>query len=478
MMTWYVVILILYVAGLLFAGTKYRAKIKNFEDYFLAGRTLNAASIAFTLSASWIGAASLLVSTDESFSQGISAIWIIGVPAVATLILFIFLADKIRALGPATLPSLVEERYGRAARLITSVLIVWYMAALAASQLVALGSFLKTFTGLNYLAVIVAGAALVFVYSGFGGFLSVVRTHILQFCLLMLGVAALVISVVKQSSWQEVKIIAKSSGMEDYFYLFNQFDRKWLIALSFILAWTVSPIAWQRIQAARDAGMARKGLITAALFLGIFYLGIVVSGMLMLPVSKENPALTPIILGYLSHTNLQWLTALVFISVVAAILSTTDAAVNSGAYNLASDLVEYRLVKSEKVKHTVFPLFSTVAILFIAVVVASRFSSILKTLGLASKIMAEGLFVPGIAALLTKKRRPLAGVMSLLSGGSFAVLGFCQESGWIALGFPEWPYSIIPGAGISLLGFTIGMLIIKLSGGKKSIDFFLKIGRK
>jgi SSS family solute:Na+ symporter len=76
--------------------------------------------------------------------------------------------------------------------------------------------------------------------------------------------------------------------------------------------------------------------------------------------------------------------------------------------------------------------------------------------------MAEGLFIPGMAALLFKIKKPLAGLLSLLAGGIFAILVFLKAFG-LALPVPQWPYSLPYGLLLSLLGFVVGYLLDKSS---------------
>jgi SSS family solute:Na+ symporter len=97
--------------------------------------------------------------------------------------------------------------------------------------------------------------------------------------------------------------------------------------------------------------------------------------------------------------------------------------------------------------------------------VATRFQSILKTLGLASEIMAEGLFIPGIAMIFLKKRFPMAGLLSLLLGGGYSLLRFLSEVKLLPFSWPSWPYSVPYGLGLSLAGFAAGIFIEKY--GKK-----------
>ena len=97
----------------------------------------------------------------------------------------------------------------------------------------------------------------------------------------------------------------------------------------------------------------------------------------------------------------------------------------------------------------------------LAFCVATKFQSILKTLGLASEIMTEGLFIPGIAMIFLKKKLPMAGFLSLLLGGGFSIVGFLCEVKLLALNWPAWPYSVPYGLGLSLGGFGLGFAIEK-----------------
>jgi len=83
----------------------------------------------------------------------------------------------------------------------------------------------------------------------------------------------------------------------------------------------------------------------------------------------------------------------------------------------------------------------------------------LRTLGLASEIMAEGLFIPGMAMIFLKRKFPLAGLLSLVLGGGFSLAGFLSEMKVLRLGWIPWPYSVPFGLGLSLAGFVTGVAL-------------------
>lgn len=460
MRTGFALAVVAYAAVLWAAGLRFSGRRGDLESFFLASRRLGPGRVAFSLCASWIGAASLLVSTDEASRDGLSAVWIVGVPAVVTLVVLAALARPIRAASGLTLAELMRARYGRTAESLTTVLVVWYMTVLAASQMVAAGPFLGAFVGVGPTPGMALAAAVVVAYSAAGGLQALARTHVVQFLLLVAGVAGLAASLASRVPWADVGAAAAASGKSGYFDLLAGGGRGLLIAASFVLAWTISPIAWQRTQAARSEGAARLGFFAAAALLGLFYSGIVAVGMLFLPLYPDGAAGVPLVTRFVTGEAGSFLGGLVFVTVLAAILSTMDAALNAGSFTLTKDLLGRRAGGSAtEGRPLLLARITSAALAAAALLIAARLGDILKTLGLASAIMAEGLLVPGLAALFIKKKAPWAGTLSLLLGGGHATVCFLADSGLVPLSLPAWPWSLPLGVGLGAAGFAIGLAL-------------------
>lgn len=454
----YPLLLAAYLGLLLAVGLVFARRMKSAEDFFLAGRRLTGGLVFVSLTASWFGATSILVSTDEALRAGIGAFWIIGFPAVATvIILAVFFAGPLHRLPVLTWSDLVELKYGRTVRHLASALLVWYMALLAASQISALGFFLGTFVDISYGTALAVGTAVVLVYTVLGGLRSVVWTDVLQFGLLAAGVAALFFTAGGKSSFSEAAAFSAAAGKEGYFDLFHDFGKNALMALSFTLAWTISPIALQRIRAARSVGAARRGLAaTAAALLGL-YLLVVAIGLLSFPLFPEGTGARPLVAALSGGSGFA-LGGLVFVAVLAAILSTMDTAVNAGALVLSRDVVE-QIFPQTKDRPVFWGRLATGIIASAAFLVALKFRNILKTIGLSSEILAEGFFIPGLAMIFLKGRYPSAGLLSVCGGGGFAIVSFLSASDVFSLGLPAWPYSVPYGLAFGAAGFALGMLI-------------------
>jgi len=463
----FLIFFLIYLAGLLTLAFLFSRKMKSIEDFFLASRNLSAFLVTLTLSASWFGATSTLVSVDEAFEKGISSFWVIGMPTILTvLILGIFFSKPVRKLPIISLPDLVEMRYGKLVRNVSALLILWYMIMLTASQMVALGLFLKKFLGTEYVLSLAIGTAIVLLYSSFGGFRSVVLTDVFQFFLLSTGVFVLLIFLFNVSDFSQTISIASSLGKKHYLNFFFDMKKNLLITFSFTLAWTISPIAWQRIQSAKDERKAQRGMFFCAIIFTILYSIVVIIGMLSLPLFShrtEHPVLSELISTKLGIA----LGGFLFVAICAAIMSTMDTAINTGALTITRDFYQ-RYFAFKKIKGIITTSrISTIFVGLIAFLVATQFQSILKTLGLSSEIMAEGLFIPGVAMVFMRKYYPLAALLSLISGGGFSFISFLSEINIMPFNLPSWPFSLPYGLALSLIGFLIGIILEKNFSSRK-----------
>lgn len=455
----YFAFLLGFIGLLIVVSFLFSTRMKSIEDFFLASRRLPWFLIYLSVTSSWIGATSTLVSVDEAYMNGLSSFWIMGFPAVATVLIFVFfLASRIHKLPIVSLPDLVEMRYGKAVRHLSSLLIVWYMVVLASSQMVAAGKFLSQFVGTTYMKGLLLGLGVVLFYSVLGGFFSVVITDGFQLLFIIAGVIGLLVFLGSSYSFSDVYFLAQFHGKSDYFNFFHDFERSFLVFISFTTAWIISPIVWQRIQSARNEKSAKKGLMVSSVTFLLFYGSVVFIGMFSLALFSSADQRGPILSAIISGKSGGILGGILFIAVTAALMSTMDTAINTGALSLTRDVYQ-EIFSIHRKNHVVFiSRAATVVVGGMAFLIATRFQSILGTLGLASEIMCVGFFIPGVAMLYFKKKRPFAGLLSLSLGAIFSFIGFLSTTGFFHLSWPEWPYSIPLGLGVSGGGFLVGLI--------------------
>ena len=112
------------------------------QDYLIAGRSLPAFVLVFTLLSSWIGSGSLLGGAENAYNHGLVALW---QPAGgwAGLFLIYFIAPRARKFAQYTIPDLLEARYNQGARVLGVIAVLFAYTAITSYQLIGGGDILS-----------------------------------------------------------------------------------------------------------------------------------------------------------------------------------------------------------------------------------------------------------------------------------------------------------------------------------------------
>jgi SSS family solute:Na+ symporter/sodium/proline symporter len=128
------VILLVVIAVTLMGVSLFRASlVKTKADFLVAGRSLPAIVLVFTLLSSWIGAGSLFAGAENAYKNGFAALW---QPAGGWLglLLIYFIAPRARKFAQFTIPDLLEARYNQTARVMGTIAIVFAYTGIASYQ--------------------------------------------------------------------------------------------------------------------------------------------------------------------------------------------------------------------------------------------------------------------------------------------------------------------------------------------------------
>lgn len=139
------VVVISYLVGMLVIGAVVgKLKIKNSEDYMVAGRRMGLFMVAFSLSANNIGGGSTTGLAGKAFTTwGMSAIWYVLAASIA-MIPLAFFAPKIRKTLAVTIPEVIGRRYGKSSSTFSAVLNIIALFCLTSSQIAASGAVVAT----------------------------------------------------------------------------------------------------------------------------------------------------------------------------------------------------------------------------------------------------------------------------------------------------------------------------------------------
>src|ERR1700686_850512 len=137
----YAVVLCAIVLSLLVVSLTRLRKVKTKADYLIAGRSLPAFVLIFTLLSSWIGSGSLLGGAENAYRHGFAALWQ-SAGGWAGLLLIYFIAPRARKFAQFTIPDLLEARYCQVARVLGVIAILFTYTAITSYQFIGGGDIL------------------------------------------------------------------------------------------------------------------------------------------------------------------------------------------------------------------------------------------------------------------------------------------------------------------------------------------------
>ncbi|HEV2618851.1 MAG TPA: sodium:solute symporter family protein [Acidobacteriaceae bacterium] len=140
-MNLYALTLAVIVITLLAVSLTRLGKVKTRADYLVAGRSLPAFVLVFTLLSSWIGSGSLLGGAENAYRNGFAALWQ-SAGGWAGLALIYFIAPRARRFAQYTIPDLLEARYNQTARVLGVIAILFTYTAITSYQFIGGGDIL------------------------------------------------------------------------------------------------------------------------------------------------------------------------------------------------------------------------------------------------------------------------------------------------------------------------------------------------
>ncbi|MDO5742673.1 MAG: sodium:solute symporter family protein [Vagococcus sp.] len=442
------------------------------EDFFFAGRKLPFWALSITFIASWWGAGSALSTADLAYEDGMGAFWYYGMPVLLSTFFMFVLSPAIRKLPFYTQGQMMEARYSKVVAKFTGFFIFLFMTFSAASQMVGIGTFFGEYLDFSYEVAVLVGTGIVILYSFFGGFRGVVLTDVIQFILLLFS--ALTVFVVAWqvgNGWTGIETMAQLAKEEDYVSFYSGWKKYIAYVLTFAMAWTIQANVWQRISATKNVTDARKMTGLSFIVYIPLYAIVVLTGMAALSLYAEVPKGGIILAIVQDHLN-PVLAAVVFVGISAAIMSTMDSLINTGAMTLTMDLLEQKEGKALRLSR-----LSTAVVSIIALFIAMRIRSILDVTWIASDVITTGVFVPLLMGFFWRRGNTGGAISAMLVGLAFTSVHLAAS---LSLPIPlPWELhsteQILCGMGLSLTAYLLGSLLTAPQYEKA--DAFLKFSK-
>ena len=258
-------IISIYLAGMVGVGLWFAKKHTDFDDFFLAGRSLTTPLLITTLISTYYGVDVLFGDSQLGFTDGVVAWFGYARPTYAFFLIAAFLlAQRLRKEDFKSLPDILDKYYGKNTRYVSAV--TSFIYSLPALSLYGFGMLGDVILGWEPIIGMLVLGGIGLVYTLTGGFWAVVLTDSIQF-VMMCVVLALAFPFAMNLIGGFDSMVEKLPS--SYFDTMGDLSI-WLIIIyaSTGLAILVEPTFYQRIFAAKSYKNVRNALV-----IGIFIWG-------------------------------------------------------------------------------------------------------------------------------------------------------------------------------------------------------------
>jgi solute:Na+ symporter, SSS family len=418
-------VLAIIVLTLLTVSLTRLGKVKTKADYLVAGRSLPAFVLVFTLLSSWIGSGSLLGGAENAYRHGFVALWQ-GGGGWAGLLLIYFIAPRARKFAQFTIPDLLETRYNQAARVLGVIAILFTYTAITSYQFVGGGDILHLIFP-NAISADLGKyiiAAFVIVFTAIAGMASVAYMDVAIGLLATFTlIIALPVLVHQAGGWSTIHAALPAS----HFQLFG--DLSLIQCLELFLPTCLLLLGNQSMyqkffsaKSEKDATRAVIGWIIGTVILETVIVAIAVTGSVLFPTGEVHARPREILAytglhGFTGSGPLQLLGALLMGAIFAKIISTANNWLFSPATNLVNDIyIRYISPQASNKKILAISRLMVVLLGLWALYQSMHIESVLKKSLYAYTIYSAALTPVILAAFFWRKATAAAAVASIATG--------------------------------------------------------------
>jgi SSS family solute:Na+ symporter len=442
-----ITILIIYGIILLLIGIYSFLKIKTPFDYFLAGKKTGVWQISGSLLATILGGSAILGTIGLAGSQSWASSWYI-LSASLGLLGLLPIVRKVYSLGKFTLPELIGQYYGDAARKVTSLIIPVAWLGIVAAQIIAGAQILVSFFGMSYSSGVLFTGVIFIVYTYIGGQVSIMKTDLFQAFFIIAGVVLTAV-MLPAGNISKLPTLADSFPFNAQYSPFDLF----IMILTFSSTFVVGPDIYSRVFCSKDSKTAFRSVLIVALILIPFafvlsYVGIYAAA--IHSGAENSSALINLANLYLP----EWATGILVAALISAVLSTAATTLLTSSMIL-SELFHKDINNQKSLRQT--KLF-IIGIGILSMIISLKITSIVASLLLALSFYSGAFIIPMIAALFNLPYNKHLSITAMLTGGILALTGKLL----MTYNHPEL------GSTILISGFVMNAMLIFFPIGKNS----------
>lgn len=375
------IVIITYLAAMIFIGLYYSRKNNDVSDFYLGGRKLGPIVTAMSAEASDMSSWLLMGLPGVAYLSGCAeAGWTAIGLAIGTYLNWLIVAKRLRrytakANNSITIPEFFSNRYRDNSHLllaIAAIIIVIFFVPYTASGFAACGKLFSTLFGVPYLPAMIVSAIIIVAYTALGGFLAASTTDLIQSIVMTIALVIVVVFGVNMAGGLDV-VLENAGNLSGYLSLTSIHDAVTQtsspyggLAIASTLAWGLGYFGMPHILlrfmgieneeklklSRRIASVWVVIAMSIAIFIGIIGLSMSKAGAIeVLEGSAQSETLIIKIAMLLSNYGALpiVLAGLILAGILACTMSTSDsqllAAASSVSHNLLNDCFGLNLSK-------------------------------------------------------------------------------------------------------------------------------------
>ena len=411
-----------YLVIITILGVYYGKKVKNQEDYAVAGRSLPIYVLVGTLIATWMGSGTVMGGANSmGYKLGFGVAIAFSLASPIGQLVLTYISKKIRRQNAQTVPEVIEHVYGSKARLVSTFIILLAYLGVVAYQYLGVGMLLKSILGISAEAGTMIAFVVIIATSLFGGLYSVAYTDFISTVMILTGLfVGVPLAINGAGGWDWVVANVPEGHMG-----FGELN--FLQVLGFFLPTFVYIMGdqnmYQRFFAAKDESTAMKG--------GLWWAGLtLVIGVVISMAAVTARALYPDIDASqafitLANNGMPKVIGGVAIAAVAAfIVTTANSFLLSIGINTGWDIYARYINRNPDPKKMLLVSRCCVLGLGILGYILIKFFPELLALQMYAYTMYGAAISPAVVAAVCWPNRmtPTGGMASILSGGGVTLV--------------------------------------------------------
>jgi SSS family solute:Na+ symporter len=292
-------ILASYIAVVIGIGFALKRHVKNATDFFLSGRSIPAWVTGLAFLSANLGAQEVIGMAASGAKYGVMTAhfyWVGAIPAM--IFLAVFMMPFYYGSRARSVPEYLKMRFDEKTRGLNSISFAVMTVASSGASLHALAALLHLLLKWDYNFSLAVSSVVVLAYVLKGGLTSAIYTEVLQFFLIVLGFAPLVILGLNDlGGWDGLMAKIPENFTHSWKYMGSANDNpmgiEWfgmVFGLGFVLSfgyWCTDFLVVQRAMAAKSMNDARRTPIIGAIPKMLFPIIVIVPGMIALALASR-----------------------------------------------------------------------------------------------------------------------------------------------------------------------------------------------